>query len=91
MPHFDIKGYCALIQRFRITYGYVAPPIVLLLAKDPGVASYNLTSVRMLTSGAAPLTRELVLAVYKRLNIPVKQAYGLTETSPVTHIQVSGS
>lgn len=41
----------------------------------------------MINSGAAPLTRDLVDAVYKRLKIPIKQGYGLSETSPTTHTQ----
>jgi long-subunit acyl-CoA synthetase (AMP-forming) len=41
----------------------------------------------MLNSGAAPLTRDLVDSVYKRLKIPIKQGYGLSETSPTTHTQ----
>jgi 4-coumarate--CoA ligase len=41
----------------------------------------------MMTSAAAPLTKELVDAAYKRLRIPVTQAFGLSETSPSTHVQ----
>ena len=41
----------------------------------------------MITSGAAPLTKQLIYAVKDRLGTEVKQAYGLSETSPVTHIQ----
>lgn len=63
--------------------------MVLLLGKHPLVDKYDLSSVRMLNSGAAPLTRELVESVYNRLKIPIKQGYGLTETSPTTHLQVS--
>jgi 4-coumarate--CoA ligase len=44
----------------------------------------------MMNSGAAPLTRELVEAVHKRLGVPVKQGYGLSETSPTTHTQPWG-
>ena len=51
------------------------------------MAKYDLSSVRMMNSGAAPLTRELVDTVYNRLKIPVKQGYGLSETSPTTHTQ----
>jgi len=86
MPSFDLKAYCSIIQEYKITYLYVAPPIVLHLAKNPLVDNYDLSSVKMATSGAAPLSKELILAVEKRLNIPVKQAYGLSETSPVTHM-----
>ncbi|KAK0111738.1 hypothetical protein ONS95_002076 [Cadophora gregata] len=88
MSAFDLKLFCRLIQDYKITYTYVAPPVVLHLAKNPVVDDYDLSSLRMMTSGAAPLTKELIHAVHKRLGIEVKQAYGLSETSPATHIQV---
>src|SRR5947207_11744912 len=88
MTHFDIEKFCATIQKYRITYGYVVPPVILLLAKHPVVEKYDLSSLRMLNSGAAPLTKELVDAMYRRIKVPVKQGYGLSETSPAIHTQV---
>ncbi|KAL9124865.1 MAG: hypothetical protein Q9217_005860 [Psora testacea] len=87
MPKFDIEKFCSSIQRYKITYAYVAPPIVLLLGKHSAIDKYDLSSLRMLSSGAAPLTKELVETVYKRINVPIKQGYGLSETSPTTHTQ----
>lgn len=87
MPKFSIEAFCAIIQAHRITFAYVVPPVVLLLSKHPAVSNYDLSTVRMMNSGAAPLTRELVEALYARLKIPVKQGYGLSETSPTTHTQ----
>lgn len=87
MPKFDLEKFCTHIQDHRITFAYVVPPIVLLLGKSPVVDKYDLSTMRMMNSGAAPLTRELVDAVYKRLKIPIKQGYGLSETSPTTHTQ----
>ncbi|MCJ1474600.1 hypothetical protein MMC13_003260 [Lambiella insularis] len=87
MPKFEIEKFCATIQNQQITFSYVVPPVVLLLGKHPIVDKYNLSSLKMLNSGAAPLTRELVDAVYQRLNVPIKQGYGLSETSPTTHTQ----
>lgn len=87
MPSFDLKVFLETIQKHKITFIYVAPPVIVRLARDPIVDSYDLSSVRMITSGAAPLTRELVDSVHKRLNIPINQAYGLSETSPMTHTQ----
>ncbi|CZR65650.1 related to 4-coumarate-CoA ligase [Phialocephala subalpina] len=87
MPSFDLKKFCEIIQNHKITYTFVAPPVVLHLAKSPIVSNYNLSSLRMITSGAAPLTKELIHAVHDRLGTEVKQAYGLSETSPVTHMQ----
>jgi 4-coumarate--CoA ligase len=87
MSSFDLKTFCSIIQDHKITYTYVAPPIILHLAKSPIVSNYDLSSLRMITSGAAPLTKELIYAVKDRLGTEVKQAYGLSETSPVTHMQ----
>jgi acyl-coenzyme A synthetase/AMP-(fatty) acid ligase len=73
MDRFDLQKFCQLIQDYKITMGYIVPPVVLLLAKSPVVSNYNLKSLRMLNSGAAPLTRELVDAVWGRLKVPIKQ------------------
>ncbi|OXV10990.1 hypothetical protein Egran_01251 [Elaphomyces granulatus] len=88
MPKFDLEKWCAHVQNFRIIYSYVVPPIVLLLGKHPIVDKYDLSSLRMLNSGAAPLTRELVEVTSTRLKIGVKQGYGLSETSPTSHAQL---
>jgi 4-coumarate--CoA ligase len=87
MPKFDLEDFCKFIQEIKITFAYVVPPIVLLLSKHPAVDKYDLSSIRMMNSGAAPLTRELVEAVHSRLGLRVKQGYGLSETSPTTHTQ----
>lgn len=88
MPKFEIERFCSLVQSHKITFVYVVPPVVLLLGKHPIIDKYDLSSLRMLNSGAAPLTQELVEAVYARLKVPIKQGYGLSETSPTTHTQV---
>jgi len=87
MPKFELAAFCNHIQTHKITFAYVVPPVVLLLGKSPIVSDYDLSSIRMLNSGAAPLTEDIVHAVWNRLKIPVKQGYGLSETSPTTHAQ----
>lgn len=87
MARFDLEAFLHTIQKEKITFVYVAPPVLVHLANSPVVEKYDLSSLRMVTSGAAPLTRELVDAVHKRLNIKINQAYGLSETSPITHTQ----
>ncbi|MET8825932.1 4-coumarate--CoA ligase family protein [Streptomyces sp. NPDC004610] len=87
LPRFDLETFLAAIQNHRITGLYVAPPIVLALAKHPRVADYDLTSLRYVISAAAPLDASLALACARRLNLPpVGQAYGMTELSPGTHV-----
>jgi acyl-CoA synthetase (AMP-forming)/AMP-acid ligase II len=85
MPRFDLEQYLALSEEHRATVGYVAPPVVLALAKQPVVERYDLSTLRWLLSGAAPLDAELARACSERLRCDVVQGYGLTETSPVTH------
>ncbi|KAI5359799.1 putative AMP-dependent synthetase/ligase, AMP-binding, AMP-binding enzyme domain, ANL [Septoria linicola] len=87
MPAFDLKLFLDTIQTHKITFIYVAPPVIVRLARDEMVRNYDLSSVKMITSGAAPLTRELVDTVHKKYNIKINQAYGLSETSPMTHTQ----
>jgi acyl-CoA synthetase (AMP-forming)/AMP-acid ligase II len=75
-----------VVQDYRITVTYVVPPIVLALAKHPAVDKYDLSSVRLVFSGAAPLGEELERATSQCLGrAPVLQGYGMTEASPVTH------
>ncbi|KAJ1337075.1 hypothetical protein BSLG_006835 [Batrachochytrium salamandrivorans] len=85
VPKFEFEKFLASVQKYQATVLHVVPPIVLGLAKHPIVSKYNLTSVRRIMSGAAPLGRELSEATSKRFKVPVVQGYGLTETSPVAH------
>jgi acyl-coenzyme A synthetase/AMP-(fatty) acid ligase len=87
MPRFDLKKFCEHVENYQVTFSNVVPPVVLLLAKHPIVENYDLSSLKMLMSGAAPLTKDLVESVYNRLGVRIKQGYGLTETSPTTHLQ----
>ncbi|KZV74018.1 AMP binding protein [Peniophora sp. CONT] len=87
LPKFSPEDFCAAIERYKVTTAFVVPPIVLALVHHPAVAKYNMKSLVYISSGAAPLSGDLVAAARKRLgNIAVGQGYGLTETSPVTHV-----
>ena len=86
MPRFDLEQFLQLIQDHKVTKGFVVPPILVALAKHPVVDDYDLSSLIRLTSGAAPLGQELAAAVAERLGCQVHQGYGMTETSPVTHM-----
>ncbi|KAI4867859.1 acetyl-CoA synthetase-like protein [Hypoxylon rubiginosum] len=83
LPKFDLDKFCGAIQDHGVTYASIPPPVVLALAKHPAVAKYDLSSLKWMNSGAAPLGRDLVDQVWRRLTIPVMQGYGLSETAPV--------
>jgi len=86
MPKFDLEAFLRALQDHRVTRAYVVPPIVLALAKHPLVDSFDLSSLELVMSGAAPLGAELQEAARERLGCPVMQGYGMTELSPVTHV-----
>lgn len=87
MEKFDLEKLCQNIQDHKVTFAYLVPPVVLMLSKSPIVDKYDLSSLRMTNSGAAPLTHEIVEDLWKKRKLPVKQGYGLSETSPTTHTQ----
>ncbi len=86
MPRFELEQFLELVQKHKVTRVNLVPPILVGLAKHPVVDNYDLTSLIELFSGAAPLGQELANEVKNRLNCRVLQGYGLTETSPVTHV-----
>jgi len=85
MPRFDLREFLRVIQDYRITRAMLVPPIVLALAKHPLIDEFDLSSLQLVNSGAAPLSAELEVACGERLGCRMQQGYGLTETSPTTH------
>ncbi|SAL98026.1 hypothetical protein [Absidia glauca] len=81
MEKFDLERYCQLIQKYKVTVAPLVPPIAVLLAKSPIVPNYDLTSLRMITSGAAPLGKEHIEQLHKRIKATVRQGYGLSEST----------
>ena len=83
MPRFDLEQFLTILQDYRVSRAAVVPPIVLALAKHPLVDRFDLSALRFVLSGAAPLGAELEEACGRRLGCVVGQGYGLTETGPV--------
>jgi 4-coumarate--CoA ligase len=90
MPRFDLEQFLSLHQEHHLTCGFVAPPMVVALAKHPIVDNYDLSALRWINSGAAPLSAELAIECGERLGCEVVQGYGMTELSPTSHATPSG-
>ncbi|MCU1418009.1 MAG: 4-coumarate--CoA ligase family protein [Schumannella sp.] len=86
MPKFDLAEFLRIIQDYTCTYLFIAPPIAVALAKHPLIDEYDLSSVRAILSGAAPIDENLMTAVATRLKTRMRQGYGMSEASPVTHV-----
>lgn len=85
MPRFDLTEFLRIVQDHRCTYLFVAPPIVVALAKHPLVDEYDLASVHTVLSGAAPLDGDVAELAGRRIGAHMLQGYGMTELSPVSH------
>ena len=85
MPRFDLETFLATIERERVTFAFIAPPIAVALAKHPAVDEHDVSSLRVVFSGAAPLDGGLGRALERRLGVVVVQGYGMSELSPVSH------
>jgi acyl-CoA synthetase (AMP-forming)/AMP-acid ligase II len=80
---FDFVNFLDWIQKYQVTCAFVVPPVCLALAKHPIVDNYDLGSLRVLVSGAAPLGSDIIDQVTKRIHVNTRQAYGMTETTPL--------
>ena len=90
MPRFDLEEALTNVQEHKVTWFFAVPPIVLALAKHPMVEEYDMSSLKVVFSGAAPLSGELGDEAAERLGCAVIQGYGMTELSPVSHATIPG-
>jgi acyl-CoA synthetase (AMP-forming)/AMP-acid ligase II len=85
MPRFDLESFLKAVQDYNVSLAHLVPPIVLALSKHPVVDNYRMPNLKTIFSGAAPLGEDLTRACMDRLGCTLRQGYGMTETSPVTH------
>ena len=80
MRWFDPAGWLALAQEHRTQIAAVVPSMIYLLLQEP-VEEYDLSALRFLVSGAAPLSIEAIAELRRRLpGLDLREGYGLTES-----------
>ena len=88
MPKFDLETYLATVQRYRVSSLSFVPPIAVLLAKSPVVKNYDLSSVKYVLAGGAPLGEKLAaeaeLAINPSGSVKIRQAWGKRFLDPLT-------
>ncbi|OMH81615.1 4-coumarate-CoA ligase 1 [Zancudomyces culisetae] len=80
---FDMKLYLECVQKHKITFAHLVPPLLIRLINDPLVDQYDVSSIRFMKSAAAPLYKDLIELIYKKFTtVEIIQLYGVTESSP---------
>jgi acyl-CoA synthetase (AMP-forming)/AMP-acid ligase II len=85
MQRFDCDALMDLMEEHGVTWLHVAPPVILQLATTTSVEGRDFSKLKLIISGAAPLDAELAGRAEAKIGAPVRQGYGMTELSPVSH------
>ncbi|KAJ2255395.1 hypothetical protein IW137_001074 [Coemansia sp. RSA 1287] len=91
MARFDMQGFLQMVQDHHVTEAMLVPPIITGLIKSPQlVQQYDLSSLKTIVAGAAPLSSSAVAEIERLLpNVRVAQGYGMSEASPALSINPS--
>ncbi|CAM6102057.1 unnamed protein product [Calypogeia fissa] len=82
LPKFEVELFLRSLEKYRATDVALVPPMVLLLAQSEIATKYDLSSVVEVSSGAAPLGKDLMGSLQKRFPTwEIRQGFGMTETS----------
>jgi fatty-acyl-CoA synthase len=79
---FDAGAFLEDVPRYRVTTHFAVPAMLLFVSQHPQFAAADLSSIRLLIVGGAPVPESL-LRLYLARGTTVLQGYGLTETSPM--------
>jgi acyl-CoA synthetase (AMP-forming)/AMP-acid ligase II len=83
LPRFSLEQFLQTMQDYRVTRAHLLPPILLALAKQAIVGRYDLSSLKVIYTGAAPQDENCAWECEKRLKCLDKQGYGMTEAGPL--------
>ncbi|TCS36985.1 fatty-acyl-CoA synthase [Paucimonas lemoignei] len=86
---FDAGAVLNAIARYRVSLTFAVPAMLLFMSQHPDFESADLSSLRLMSVGGAPMPEPL-LRVYQARSIPLHQGYGMTETSATISFLHSG-
>ena len=78
---FDIEDCIDTVERERVTWLPVVPPVMLSLLAHPNIHERDLSSLRTLSVGAAPVALSAVDRLRQVTGVTIRQGWGMTETA----------
>ncbi|KAF4394759.1 hypothetical protein F8388_015665 [Cannabis sativa] len=88
MARFDLEKMLKDVEKYKVTHLWVVPPVILALSKNSMVKKFNLSSIKYIGSGAAPLGKDLMEECSKVVPYGiVAQGYGMTETCGIVSME----
>jgi long-chain acyl-CoA synthetase len=87
LPQFDPELWLEAVQRERVTHAFVVPTMLKRLMDYPYLAKHDISSLKLITYGAAPMPYEVVCRAIEVFTCDLMNAYGQTEsTSSLTYL-----
>lgn len=86
LPRFDVSDMLKSISKYRVTVFHGVPTLYIQIINSPLAKKYKLDTIEACISGAAPLPIEVQKKFEELTGGKLREGYGLTETSPVTHV-----
>ncbi|KRY34651.1 4-coumarate--CoA ligase-like 7 [Trichinella spiralis] len=96
MEHFKFEIFLQLIEKFKIENLFVVPPVLVMLLKHSNVDKHDISSVKKIIVGAAPIGKDLfdevtkkfthIKSIVQEIRKGISLGYGMTEVSGVSHI-----
>ncbi|HUW66059.1 MAG TPA: long-chain fatty acid--CoA ligase [Spirochaetia bacterium] len=90
LPRFEVGEVMTAIAKHRVTYFPGAPTMYVAVNNYPGVEKADISSVKGCLSGSAPLPPEVQRRFEELTGATLVEGYGLSEASPVTHLNPLG-
>nr|POF08511.1 4-coumarate--coa ligase-like 7 [Quercus suber] len=89
MEKFELEKVLLAVEKYRVTHLFVVPPVMIALAKQSAVMKkYDLSSLRQVGSGAAPLGKDVMEECTKNMpRVDIVQGYGMTETCGIISLE----
>ncbi|MGV9890896.1 acyl-CoA synthetase [Streptomyces sp. NPDC003395] len=81
LPRWDAEEFLATIQRERATHAFVVPTMVNTVLALPTARAYDLSSLRQLIYGAAPMSPQRIREAWELFGPVLSQGYGCGETT----------